>query len=383
LPAAVTNGSSNNLRNAGIGFDGSNLNYYGTVIGLGFGATYQISPQLQLAADFTPIVAGTNNINSGGNNTLFTRQPVWNVGLQYNPDRRSAIKLYATNRFSATAASPANLLTQPGNDWAIGLGGSFVPDFSGRYPVDRRSSYPPVKDLLFSATGYPATTLPVGTIAYGVGVASHGQIAPSVRWGVLDGFEFALSHSNSGRRAMPIETHVMARWGLLPDLGRSGVSGNLDIGLSRIDGTNLELGYSLYASTPLRYRLPGNSVNLELAPKLIIPAQFQGIRPTLGVAIGGSWRVAQNTEIMGQITPILFGDNQLRSDSSFDFRGRQPVYSLGIRQLFPNGNSTYGLEAYYTNAAGSLGYQSLSALPERDTQLGLRFTVLNGTPAGN
>jgi hypothetical protein len=61
--------------------------------------------------------------------------------------------------------------------------------------------------------------------------------------------------------------------------------------------------------------------------------------------------------------------------------GSTPVYNLGIRQLFPNGNSTYGVELYYTNGAGSTGYQSVSALPNGDSQFGIRFSLLNGTPA--
>lgn len=196
----------------------------------------------------------------------------------------------------------------------------------------------------------------------------------------MDDLEVAISHNNTGRREMAIETSLMGRWGLLPDQGQDGFSGALGLGLIRIDGPGLELGYSLYAETPISYRLPGGKLSLQATPKIVIPAQFQNVPRTLALSLGANYQVLDNTQVFGSVTPSIFGSNQLVAGNSLAFQGSTPVYDLGIRQLFPSGNSTYGVEVYYGNGAGSTGYQSMSALPNGDTQFGVRLSILNGTP---
>ena len=378
LAVTTSTGNLNNLRNAGIGFDGQQLNYYGTVIGVGLGTSYRITPSLQIAADFTPIISGKNSLNRGGNNSLFIARPVWNIGLQYAFNNRTAMSLYASNRLSSTAASPANLLVQPGGDSSVGFSISYLPDLGSNYQLNNRSTYPPTKDLLTSATGYPSSTLPIGSIAYQLGIGGRG-INPSVRIGLLDDLEFAISHNNTTRRESQMESSAIVRFAIAPDRGQEGLSAALDLGLTRVDGPKLLLGYSLYADAPVSYRLPGNSLTLSATPKVVIPAQFQGVSTIAGLALGASFQVAENTELLGQVTPIFVGQNQLVANESLNFQGRSPVYSLGIRRLFPTGNSTYGVELYYSNAAGNTGFQSVSKLPNGESQFGVRFSILNGT----
>ncbi len=379
LAVTTSTGDLNNLKTAGIGFDGQQLNYYGTVVGIGFGASYRITPSLQIAADFTPIISGKNSLDRGGNNSLFISRPVWNIGLQYALSNRSAMSLYASNRLSSTASSPANLLVQPGGDSSIGFSLSYLPDLGSNYQLNNRSSYPPAKDLFLSATGYPASTLPINSVAYQLGFGGRG-VNPSIRFGLLDDLELAFSHNNTTRRESQIETELLLRFGLAPDRGQDGLSAALDLGLMRTDGPKLLLGYSLYADVPVSYRLPGNSLTLSATPKVIVPAQFQGVGTIAGVALGANFQVAENTELLAQVTPVLVGQNQLVSNESLSFQGKSPVYSVGIRRLFPTGNSTYGVELYYSNAAGNTGFQSLSKLPGGETQFGVRFSLLNGTP---
>jgi hypothetical protein len=381
LAVSQIEGDPNAIRNAGIGFDGQSLNYYGTVAGVGVGASYNLTPNLQLSADFTQILAGKNSIEQASNGSLLGTRPVWNAGLQYAPNNRTALGLYVTNRFSPTSASPANLLAQPGGDYGVGFNVTYLPDFAGTLGGESRTDYPDKSAFWNSPTGFPSTTLPGNSVLYQVGVASQRQVSPSVRFGLADDFELAVTHSNSNRREMSIETGIFARWGILADRGQSGLNGGLGLGLVRIDGPDLQLGYSLYGETPFSYRLAGDRLTLHATPKLVIPAQFQGVPRVLALALGATWKVTDNTQIFGGISPSLIGANQLVAGNSLAFNGSTPVYNLGIRQLFPSGNSTYGVELYYTNGAGSTGYQSVAALPNGDNQVGVRFSLLNGTPS--
>jgi hypothetical protein len=380
LAVSEIEGDPNAIRNAGIGFDGQSLNYYGTVAGVGVGASYSLTPNLQLSADFTQILAGKNTIEQANNGSLLGTRPVWNAGVQYAPNNRTALGLYITNRFSPTTASPTNLLAQPGGDYGVGLNVTYLPDFAGTLAGESRTDYPNKSAFWNSPTGFPSTTLPVSSVLYQVGIASQSQVSPSVRVGLADDFEIAVTHNNGNRREMPIETGVFARWGILADRGQTGFNGGLGLGLTRVDGADLQLGYSLYGETPFSYRLAGDKLTLHATPKLVIPAQFQGVPRVLALALGATWQAADNTQIFGGVSPSLIGGNQLVAGNSLAFSGSTPVYNLGIRQLFASGNSTYGVEVYYTNGAGSTGYQSVAALPNGDSQVGVRFSLLNGTP---
>ncbi len=379
LDITSSTGNPVTIQNDRIGFDGRSLPYYGTVVGVGLGASYSFSPRLQLAADFTPILAGNNSFDRANGSSALTARPVWNVGLQYTPNNRSAWGLYATNRYGSSSSGPSNLLVQPGGDWAVGINVSYL---QGNIPEAdlKRDSYPMAAAFWGGSAGYPSATLPEGSILYQLGLGSSGQFNPVVRYGLMDDLELAVAHNNTGRTESAIETSIMGRWGLLPDRGQAGISGALGLGLIRIDGPGLLLGYSIYAETPLSYRLPGGKLSFSATPKLIIPAQFQGVPRTLAVSLGADFQVANNTQIFGSVTPSLVGANQLVGGKALAFQGSTPVYNIGVRQLFPSGNSTYGVELYYGNGAGSTGYQSTSALPGGDTQFGIRFSVLNGTP---
>jgi hypothetical protein len=380
LAVSEIQGDPNAIRNAGIGFDGQGLNYYGTVAGVGVGVNYSLTPNLQLSADFTQILAGKNTIEQTNNDSILGTRPVWNAGVQYAPNNRTALGLYVTNRFSPTTASPTNLLAQPGGDYGVGLNVTYLPDFGGALASESRIEYPDKSAFWNSPTGFPSTTLPGSSVLYQLGIASQSQVSPSVRFGLADDFEIAVTHNNSNRREMPIETGVFARWGIFADRGQAGFNGVLGLGLARVDGADLQLGYSLYGETPFSYRLAGDRLTLHATPKLVIPAQFQGVPRVLALALGATWKVADNTQIFGGISPSLIGANQLVAGNTLAMSGRTPVYNIGVRQLFPSGNSTYGVELYYTNGAGSTGYQSVAALPSGDSQLGVRFSLLNGTP---
>jgi len=388
IAARTTAGSTSALINQGVGFNGDRLDYYGTVAGIGIGVNYLITPKLQFAADVTPIFSGRNSVGSS-DNSLFVRRAVWNIGLQYAPNSRLAASIFATNRFGPSASSPSNLLVQPNGEYAIGAQFTFLPDLTGSYKIEKRESYPTASAFFTNLNGLPSTVLPINSILYQLALGTNGRINPTIRFGILDDFEVALNVSNNSDDAIPIENSIIGRLALVQDEGKDfSYSTALGIGLLLNGARNrsLENAVSIYADLPISYRIENWGVNLMATPKVIIPAQFQGISNILALTLGANVKVAENTQIIGEYTPIITGNNQIQATfsgsgfQSFPLEGRTGIYNIGVRQLIPNGNSTYAIDLYFTNSSGDYGLQGVSALANGGTQVGFRFNVLNGTP---
>ena len=177
---------------------------------------------------------------------------------------------------------------------------------------------------------------------------------------------------------MALETGLAGRWALVADRGQEGISTALDLSLLRIDGQDLELGYSLGLDLPIAYNIPKSGLRLTATPKLFIPAQFQQVQPTVGLSLGAAFDITPQTQLLGQFTPILTGENQLVGGKSFAFQGKSLGYSIGLRQLFPTANSLYSAELYYTNTAGTYGFQGAAVLPNGERQIGVKFGLLSG-----
>lgn len=388
FPSSIAASTTGNLINQNIGLNGDRLNYYGTVAGIGIGINYLVTPKLQFAADITPILSGRNSVGST-DNSLFVNRAVWNVGLQYAPNSRTAASIYATNRFSPSQSSPSNLLVQPNGEYAVGLQISFLPDFNGQFEIEKRQSYPNASAFFTNLNGLPSTVLPINSVLYQLGFGTNGRVSPTIRIGLLDDLELALNFSDNNTEALPIEGSIMARLALVPDEGKD-LSYASTVGLGLIlngaRNRNLENAVSLYADLPTSYRLENYGLDLMVTPKLIVPAEFQGIQNIFGVTLGASLKVAENTRLLGEYTPILSGSNQLQNSPTpgifqvTPIQGRTGIFNIGIRQLFPNGNSVYALDLYYTNSGGDYGLQGITALPNGGTQVGFRFNILNGAP---
>ena len=388
IAARTTFGNSSALVNQGVGFNGDRLDYFGTVAGIGIGVNYMITPKLQFAADVTPIFSGKNSVGVT-DGSLFVRRAVWNVGFQYAPNSRLAASLYATNRFGPSSSSPSNLLVQPDGEYAIGFQVSFVPDLTGSFAIDQRASYPNASAFFTNLNGLPSTVLPINSILYQLAFGTNGRVNPTIRFGILDDLELAVNISNSNADALPIENSLTARLALVQDEGKDfSYSSALGLGLI-LNGErvrDLENAVSLYFDLPTSYRIDSWGANLMLTPKLILPAQFQGISSILGITLGGNIKVAENTQILAEYTPIISGSNQFQTSTSKSglpssrISGRTGIFNVGLRQLFPNGNSVYALDLYFTNSSGDYGLQGISALVDGGTQVGIRFNILNGVP---
>ncbi len=383
ISASTTAGSTSALIANNIGFDGDRLNYYGTVVGLGFGLNYAITPRLQFAADVTPILAGRNSAGVG-DNSLFVQRVVWNAGLQFAPNNRTALSIFATNRFGSNAAA-SNLLVQPNGDIGYGFQFSYLPDLAGLYKIEAREKYSPPSTYLTYLNGLPSTTLPIYSTLYQLAFGTNGRISPTVRFGLLDDLELAINLSSNSVEELPIEVSALARLALLQDDGQNySYSSTLGFGFTNLyrRNENLQSAVTLYFDIPTSYRV-NSQLTLNLTPKFIVPAQFAGISSILGLSLGGSYNIADSTQILAQYTPIFLGSNQIQPNRAFGdgvISGRTGIYSFGVRQLFPAGDSLYALDLYFTNSSSDYGLQGISALPQGGTQIGLRFNILNGLP---
>ncbi len=388
IAARTTVGRTSALVNQNVGFDGDRLDYYGTVAGIGIGINYLITPKLQFAADITPVFTGKNSVGVS-DNSLFVRRAVWNIGLQYAPNSRLAASIYATNRFGPSASAPSNLLVQPNGEYAIGAQFTFLPDLTGSYEIEKRATYPTASAFFTNLNGLPSAVLPINSILYQLAFGTNGRINPTVRFGILDDLELAVNYSNNNDAGIPIENSITARLALIQDEGIDySYSSAIGLGiiLNGAKNRDLENALSIYADLPTSYRIDNWGVNLMATPKIIIPAEFQGIDNILALTLGARVKVAENTELIGEYTPILFGNNQIQASfsgsgfQSFPLQGKTGIYNIGVRQLIPNGNSVYALDLYFTNSSGDYGLQGISALANGGSQVGIRFNILNGVP---
>jgi hypothetical protein len=386
IPVTNLQGDAASLVDAGVGFDGQTLDYFGTVVGLGLGLDYDVNELFKFSADVTPILSGSNMLARGGDDSLFVPETVFNAGVRWSPNSRLGVNLYLTNRCSPTAASPANLLAQVGGDTGIGLDFLYLPDLLGTYEIEKRDTYPEGASFLSGLSSFPSTTLPLDGVIYEVAYGTNERFTQTARFGVLDDLEIVLYHDSVGNDTFPREGALMGRLALQRDRGRAGVTGALALGLLGFEGTDGATDVALYAELPLGYRARSYNYSLGLIPKLLVPTQASGRGNTLGVTVDGRLNLSQNTQLLGSFTPILSGDNQLRAGKvgeralGLENDVSVSLYSLGVRQLFATENSLYALDLFVGNSAGTYGQQGLLSLPNQENQVGVRLNVMNGTP---
>jgi hypothetical protein len=387
IPVNRVRGDVNTLIQQDIGFDGSRLNYYGTIFGIGLGLEYNFSRKFQLAADVTPILTGRNSASDRGDDSLFVKRPVWNAGVRWTPNSRTAVNLYATNRFGLFPALPANLLAQPGGEYGIGFDVMYLPDVAGNYAIDVRDTYPQPETFLAGLTGFSSATLPINTTVYQLAYGRGNQITPTFRIGLLDDVELivSLSRTDDGLNAeLPTQGFFAGRLALRADDGQRLFSAALGLGLVYGDSRDNKSFQTLDLNLPLGFRPSGalgERLIFSATPKLALPAQTSGSDVVLGLALGANWKIARNTQFLFEVTPIVAGNNQLvESPQQLNLDGKTVLFGLGVRQMFPAGNSLYALDLYLSNSAGESGLQGITALPNSDLRFGLRFNILNGVP---
>lgn len=164
-----------------------NASSFGTVLGLGGGASYQINPRLLIFGDVFLPLTGNNSINRDSGRP--GQAIAYNAGLRFLTNPRLALDLYATN----TSASFAPLSLTADRDF-MGLGANlvFMPDI---FPGNRRigddfsetktnTEYLTTDGLAFFDGG----TIPTGNLGIQLQGGSQGVLA-AIRYGFLKDFE--------------------------------------------------------------------------------------------------------------------------------------------------------------------------------------------------
>jgi len=207
-----------------------------------------------------------------------------------------------------------------------------------------------------------------------------------VRFCLLDDFELAVSFTNNDTNRLPLELVALGRLALLQDDGQiNSFASTLGLGITNLYLSDSNL-ITLYLDIPTSFRV-NSSLTLTATPKFIVPAQFAGLKNILGLSLGGIYNITDTTQIIGEYTPIFSGSNQLVNTGAADivaappYSGKTGIFNIGLRQLFPSGNSLYAVDLYFTNSSADQGLQGISALTGGGKQVGIRFSILNGVPS--
>ncbi|MEL6928544.1 MAG: hypothetical protein AAFO95_07910, partial [Cyanobacteria bacterium J06600_6] len=158
---------------------------FGTVLGLGAGATYQVSSKLSLVSDVFLPITGNNSINRASGKPDQTI--VYNAGLRYLSNSQLALDLYATNTFASYAP-----LSLTGDRDFLGLGANvvFMPDaFTANRRSNNDTSDPQAESLTTDGLAFfDGGTLPSGKLALNLQGGSQGVLT-AIRYGLLSDFE--------------------------------------------------------------------------------------------------------------------------------------------------------------------------------------------------
>jgi len=159
---------------------------FGTVLGLGAGATYKISPKLSLVSDVFLPVTGNNSINRASGKP--DRTIVYNAGLRYLTNPQLALDLYATNTFASFAP-----LSLTGDRDFLGLGANvvFMPDAlaaNRRYRDNPNRNAEPESLTTDGQAFFDGGTLPSGKLVLNLQGGSQGVLT-AIRYGLLKDFE--------------------------------------------------------------------------------------------------------------------------------------------------------------------------------------------------
>jgi len=393
LPVTNVIGDINKLLAANIGYTIDRLRYYGTVTSLGFGFDYDLSEYIKFSADTTLVLSGLNSLANQAEGSLFTTRNVYNVGFRVIPNSRFGLNLYLTNRFGPVSFGPGSVLVQPGGDTGIAVDVMYLPDWGQGYEILRRARYPVAQEFLRQPGGFPSTTLPLGSVVYELAFGSKDS-AQVARFGLLDDLELAVIYSSTDTdgnyNLLPTELTIFTRLAVLPDRGQRGIVGSWSLGLTGFGAPDGAVAVGLYTDLPFTYRDPGSPIQYSLTPKFAIPQEASGIGNIIGLTLGARGNLGENTQVYGSFTPILSGRNQLSATERIpvpgaartSFTGTTALYSLGIRQLFPAGNSLYAADLFWTNAVGDYGLRGIAAQADGGSRIGIRLSVLNGIPGG-
>ena len=368
---------------------------FGTVLGLGGGATYQISSKLSLVSDVFIPITGNNSINRASGEP--DKTIVYNAGLRYLTNPQLALDLYATNTFASFAP-----LSLTGDRDFLGLGANvvFMPDAFANNRRDR-GDRDEAESLTTDGTAFfDGGTLPSGKLALNLQGGSQGVLT-AVRYGLLKDFEGGIfldyvwgevdeSEQGLGAKVRFLNQQESAPF-TLSAAGTISLTNEPFINFTNnnantFDNRNLDKSVPIF--TPggddgrngkrllLTFALP---MHYEINPDAAVwftpmlgYAQRQGVELG-GFNIGGAIAVAEEVSLIAEVGANFVGEGNSFDDELVDkipwtagVRW-QPLSLLGLEETADNSNPY--LELYLSNRVGSSTWHQLRV--REDNSLGV------------
>ena len=324
--------------------------FYGTILNLGAGASWQVADNLSLFANTTIPFTGGNAFNTS---RQFSKQIIWSVGGTLAFNKAIAVELHFSNSFGGTPTT--GLLTLPTASNEILLGGSFIMIPSAKEKRDDIVLSDRNERLLFD---WFTLTTPYVLLTddYGLRLAgdSRGSIGGSMSYGFLQDYQIDFAMSSIGgfdtRSVLDKRqgTNVQWRFGgktvLLNQLDGDpfSISGRLTFGR---DFGNKQ-GYMM-VEFPMMYELNPQWAFL-FSPKTAI----NGGNTPVGIGLGANYQIIPEVQFIGEVTPIITGE--------------RTVWAAGVR-IFPAKN--IAIDLLGTNSTSQFDLGELIAEP------GTRFSA--------
>ena len=372
---------------------------FGTVFGLGGGASYRINSKLSFVSDVFLPLTGNNSINRTSGEP--DKAIVYNAGFRYLTNPQLALDIYATNTFASFAP-----LSLTGDRDFLGLGANvvFMPDI---IPANRkygdRSNRVEEESLTTDGVGFfDGGILPKGKLALNLQGGSQGVLT-AIRYGVVDDFEGGIfldyvsgdvDESEQGisgkirflnqQENAPLTLSAAGTVSLTNEPFINFINNNADTFDDRDldksvpiftpggdDGRNGQL-LILTASLPIHYEI-NSSAAVWFTPMLAY-VQRQGVELG-GFNIGGAIDIIPEVSLVAEIGANFVGEGNSFIDGELADKipgtvavRWQPLSLLGRQPAADNSNPY--LELYLTNRVGSSTWHQLRVREDNDLAVG-------------
>ncbi|MEM9448122.1 MAG: hypothetical protein AAGA75_06275 [Cyanobacteria bacterium P01_E01_bin.6] len=336
----------------------SDSDFYGTTFTLGAGVSWQPSERWLLYSTLNiPIGPGGNAIDSDDAN--IERRLVWSVGTRYNVTPKVGVDLYATNGFGVTPATSILSFIPDGDDAILGIRLNYAPDGRSTYRSSfRQTPFVPLSDrdrqlLVDGFTVTTANTVQPGSVALSTGFGSNGNYSVSLAYspdqdfqieGMLEEFGSEDEVSDEDSAGDDLKYLLGARIRLLDQVQGDPFSLAARVLGGRDTDSDGQTGI-LFFDVPLTYQVNSRAA-LFLNPKVAaFSSEFR-----VGIGLGVNYEVIRGLQLIGEVTPVIDGEN-----------GEPTVWAAGARYQIPR--TSVNLDLYATNAIGRNGLGTLAAEP--------------------
>lgn len=327
--------------------------FYGVVPSVGVGATFEVGRRLSFYGSVeVPFGENGNTIASDG---TLENTPVWTVGGRYLVTPNAALDVYLTNGFGTSPTSDVATFVPDGDEPVVGVQLTYTPgwgmndrsSYRPSRPLTRRERHLTFRGLTLSSADTLEPGIALMTLAKGTNDHySYGGVFSPDQDLEVGYYVERLSDDGSRDRSRTVGKRDEERYlavGKLRFLDQNNgdaisLSGQIQAGREFVSRFGV-----FYASVPMSYKFP-NGVALTAEPK----AAFYGDEDLAGIGLGVNYPLWKGLDLIGEVTPMISGDDM--------------TWSLGARYHFGDGPVSIELQA--TNAIGNYGVGTMIAQDE-------------------